>query len=128
MGLLGRTGKYTTCAPELTGGMLSVSMARCDVSITEEAQWWSTQSALGVDGHRMGSLVHAAGVLLDTVIGNQSAFLMRSSMSPKLTASCRMQQGCWLEPMGSMVYFSSISALHGSPGQVNYGCANSCLD
>ena len=77
VGLLGRTGKYTTCAPELTGGMLSVSMARCDVSITEEAQWWSTQSALGVDGHRMGSLVHAAGVLLDTVIGNQSAFLMR---------------------------------------------------
>ncbi|QDZ22813.1 polyketide synthase [Chloropicon primus] len=126
LGLLGRTGKSRTCPEELRAGDMSVSMARCDVSVREEASWWMMERC--DDLYPLGMVVHAAGVLIDAILGNQSPSHMRGSLSPKLRGAQWIQAGSWSAALGATVHFSSISSLVGSPGQINYACSNSGLE
>ena len=73
-------------------------------------------------------VVHAAGVLDDSVISEQRWERVRSVLSPKV-------QGAWLlhrllddTPLDFFVLFSSAAAVLGSPGQSIYAAANACLD
>ena len=61
LGLLGRTGKSKTYPEELCMGTSSVSMARCDISVREEASWWMMERPDEL--YPLGIVVHAAGVL-----------------------------------------------------------------
>ena len=113
LGLLGRTGKSRTLSEDLHNGDLSVCMARCDVSVQEEASWWMMERSNHT--YPLGMLVHAAGVLLDAVLGNQSPSYLRGSLAPKVRGAHWIQAGCMSDAVGVTVYFSSISALTGSP-------------
>lgn len=68
------------------------------------------------------SVLHAAGVLRDAALSNQTAAALREVAAAK----------AWtpdpLHATHSSVLFSSIAAFMGSPGQANYAAANSGLD
>ena len=126
LGLLGRTGKSKTQPQELYAGDVNVCMARCDVSVREEASWWMMERLDHL--YPLGMLVHAAGVLLDAVLGNQSPSHLRGSLAPKLRGAQWIHQGCWSDAVGVTIHFSSLASAIGNPRNTSYAASNAALD
>lgn len=106
-------------------GVLHVS--RADASVMDEG------SCSGMHAHarvRAHSVLHAGGVLRDSVTARQSAFAHRYVWSSKVTAArVLLQQWAGVERgTRRTTLFSSVAALLGSPGQCNYSGANAALD
>ena len=123
--MVGRTGRRSggggrlRLLHEWTG---SISLLRGDSSASAEA-------AASVDGMRaVQSIVHAAGVLADAMLPNQTASRVRTSMAPKVGGMENAIQRMHLNGDASFLCFSSITAFLGSPGQANYGASNRSLD
>eukprot|EP00873_Tetraselmis_striata_P016307 jgi/Tetstr1/436571/TSEL_025368.t1 len=124
--LLGRSGRMALGGGWTEDGKLGqglVDLYGCDLGNKEELRS-TMQGALqgGVD------VMHAGGVLADATIANQTAAGVRKVFGPKVAGLLAWQQqlaGC---AVGSQVLFSSIAALWGSPGQLQYSAANSVLD
>nr|WP_255524802.1 type I polyketide synthase [Nodosilinea sp. FACHB-13] len=71
---------------------------------------------------------HAAGVLADGFMANQSTEQFHQVMPGKLQAAWHLHQLTQTLPLDWFVLFSSITSVLGSPGQGNYGAANAGLD
>ncbi|VAW80205.1 Polyketide synthase modules and related proteins [hydrothermal vent metagenome] len=102
-----------------------VSLAVADVAdstalnaVINTAQQWG----------QLKGIVHAAGVLQDGVIRQQSEQSYTTVLSPKVQGTWNLHQ-CTLEsPLDFFIMFSSIASLMGSPGQSNYASANHFMD
>ncbi len=70
----------------------------------------------------MTAILHAAGVLRDAALPNQTAASLRAVQAAK------HYQHNHCQPLHNSILFSSVAALFGSPGQANYAAANSQLD
>eukprot|EP00873_Tetraselmis_striata_P016306 jgi/Tetstr1/436570/TSEL_025367.t2 len=124
--LLGRSGRMAQGGGWTEDGKLEhgrVDLYGCDLGNKEELRS-TMQGALqgGVD------VMHAGGVLADATIANQSAAGVRKVFGPKVAGLLAWQQQLAGYAVGSQVLFSSIAALWGSPGQLQYSAANSVLD
>ena len=73
-------------------------------------------------------IMHAAGVLADATLRNQSLAGIRTVYAPKISALQQLRRASELQPGAFQVLFSSVAALLGSPGQANYSSANTLLD
>ncbi|HEX8111164.1 MAG TPA: beta-ketoacyl reductase, partial [Kofleriaceae bacterium] len=73
-------------------------------------------------------VVHAAGVLDDGVLLNQTAERFAAVMAPKVAGSWNLHQATRDLPLDFFVLFSGAGTLLGSPGQGNYAAANAFLD
>jgi myxalamid-type polyketide synthase MxaB len=73
-------------------------------------------------------VVHAAGVLDDGVLAQQSRERFARVMGPKARGAMHLHRLTEDAPLDLFVLFSSASALLGSPGQANYVSANTFLD
>eukprot|EP00951_Prasinocladus_malaysianus_P019213 scaffold155165_cov45-Prasinocladus_malaysianus.AAC.1 len=74
------------------------------------------------------SFLHAAGMVADAIVSNQTAHHVRATFAPKVGGALKCLaalSGCAVE---SCVMYSSIAALLGSPGQASYAAANAALD
>jgi acyl carrier protein len=71
---------------------------------------------------------HAAGVLDDGVLGNQTWSRMAGVLRPKLAGAWNLHTLTRAMPLDYFVLFSSAAAVLGSPGQASYAAANACLD
>lgn len=71
---------------------------------------------------------HAAGVLADGLVANQSTEQFHQVMPAKLQGAWHLHQLTQDLPLDWFVLFSSITSVLGSPGQGNYGAANAGLD
>ena len=70
--------------------------------------------------------IHAAGCTSDALLLRQTPARIREVFAPKvLTIDADLYSS---KPLLSAIFFSSITARIGSPGQANYSCANSALD
>jgi len=79
--LLGRSGRFAS-SPLMAALQRSGSpatMARCDVSIAEEAA-----AAAAGSGKPLAGIVHAGGVLADGMVPNQTASSIRTVFAPKV--------------------------------------------
>eukprot|EP00959_Pyramimonas_sp_CCMP1952_P266815 5578221-Pyramimonas_sp.AAC.1 len=74
------------------------------------------------------TVMHAAGVLLDATLANQSPGTLRATGAPKVGAALGLYDRLVLAPVGGTVHFSSLAAMMGSAGQGNYVAANAGLD
>jgi NADPH:quinone reductase-like Zn-dependent oxidoreductase/acyl carrier protein len=126
----GRTGRFRADGPLhallLDGHREMVSCTTADASVAEEALLLS-----GACGHSrpVAGLVHAAGVLADATLRNQTVSGIRGAFGPKGPALLQLRGHGWLEmPRAFEVLFSSVASLLGSPGQANYSAANAFLD
>jgi acyl transferase domain-containing protein/NADP-dependent 3-hydroxy acid dehydrogenase YdfG/acyl carrier protein len=73
-------------------------------------------------------VVHAAGILDDGLLLQQTAERFASVMAPKVAGSWNLHQATRDLPLDFFVLFSGAGTLLGSPGQGNYAAANAFLD
>ena len=129
--LIGRTGR--TAGGDAAAGLASllaksrtaVTLAMADVASSEGSSYALTPQA----GHQaLTALFHSGGVLADGTLANQAPAGVRSVFAPKVDAAHRWQRTLSAQPSTAEVLFSSVAALLGSGGQVNYSAANAALD
>ena len=76
----------------------------------------------------LAGVIHAAGVLRDAVVANQTAESFAAVMAAKALGAWNLHQATQDLPLDHFICFSSMAALVGSPGQTNYAAANACVD
>ncbi len=73
-------------------------------------------------------VVHAAGVLADGVLRQQTWEDFENVLAPKVLGAWHLHRQTQSLPLDFFVCFSSVASLLGSPGQGNYAAANAFLD
>ena len=131
--LLGRTSRWSGTSLDIVqaGGLAyvaEVTMAMQDASASEGIS--DLRPLLGHSGSRrtIQGVMHAGGVLADGTLSSQTMGSMRSVFGPKVQAAAQLEEAARRQPGTFKVLFSSIAALLGSPGQINYSSANAVLD
>ena len=82
----------------------------------------------GADLKPLRGVIHAAGVLDDALIDQQSWERFQKVLSPKIVGASLLQEFTKDLPLDFFILYSSASAVLGSPGQSNYATANAFLD
>ena len=80
------------------------------------------------NGSILSGVVHAAGVLADASLLNQTQAGLQRVWAPKAKAAWSLHRAAMRWQQQMFVVFSSVSALLGGAGQANYAAANSSLD
>lgn len=101
----------------------SVQVIAADVA--DEDALTSGLDRLGIS--RLDGVFHAAGVLDDSLIALKPLDVAHRVLWPKLQGTQAIQALRRFHPR-FFLYFSSLSALAGAPGQVDYTAANAYLD
>ncbi len=127
--LVGRRGASPEAAlviRELEGAGARVLVARADV--TEHDELGKVLAELRDSWPPLRGVVHAAGVLDDGVLVEQSWQRFERVLAPKVAGAWNLHQLTRDTPLDFFVLFSSAASLLGSPGQANYASANAFLD
>ena len=73
-------------------------------------------------------IVHAAGVLDDAMLMQQSPDRFQKVAGPKINGAWHLHTQTKDQTMDFFILFSSVASLLGSPGQSNYAAANAFMD
>jgi NADPH:quinone reductase-like Zn-dependent oxidoreductase len=127
--LVGRSGpgvEARTVIEQLRAGGVCVAVRSADVSRPEEVRKLLAE----VDAFMppLRGVVHAAGVLDDGVLVQQSWERFERVMAPKVAGAWNLHELTADKPLDFFILFSSIASMLGSPGQANYAAANAFLD
>src|SRR5262249_14122794 len=77
----------------------------------------------------LGGIVHAAGVLADAPVANQTWESGETVLRPKVYGGWLLHQAAaGIETLRFFVGYSSVASVFGSAGQSNYAAANAFLD
>jgi acyl transferase domain-containing protein/NAD(P)-dependent dehydrogenase (short-subunit alcohol dehydrogenase family)/acyl carrier protein/SAM-dependent methyltransferase len=76
----------------------------------------------------ISGIVHAAGILDDSVVANLTPARLASVMAPKLDGAIHLDALSRGQPLEHFILFSSASGALGSAGQSAYAAANAALD
>ncbi|SCL23201.1 myxalamid-type polyketide synthase MxaF [Micromonospora pallida] len=127
--LVGRTGAPDTARPVLDdlarAGVEVVALA-ADLTVADEVA-----RVLGHVREHLAPLrgvVHAAGVLDDGILLQQTAERYRRVARPKVDAAWHLHDQTRTETLDFFVLFSSVTSVLGSPGQGGYAAGNAFLD
>jgi aryl carrier-like protein len=82
----------------------------------------------GADWPALGGVIHAAGVLDDGVLLQQSGARLAAVLRPKVLGGWHLHRATRHLDLDFFVLFSSAAALLGAPGQGIYAAANAALD
>lgn len=77
---------------------------------------------------RLAGILHAAGVLDDGVITEQTTERFAKVMAPKVSGAFSLHKATQQHDLDFFVMYSSVAAALGSVGQSNYATANAFLD
>lgn len=77
---------------------------------------------------RIDGIVHAAGVLDDRPLGARTPERTRAVLAPKIDGARHLVALTAEDELDFLVFFSSVAALHGVPGQADYAAGNAFLD
>lgn len=77
---------------------------------------------------QLKGIIHAAGILDDGILHNQTWERFEKVIAPKVIGACNLHQATKNLPLDFFVMCSSVASLVGSPGQSNYSAANAGLD
>jgi hypothetical protein len=127
--LVGRRGASAQAEAVLAAmrqGGVNVVTARADVAKQEELGKVFAEIAAAMPPLR--GVLHAAGVLDDGTLLEQTWDRFAQVLSPKVTGAWNLHLSSKDLPLDFFVLFSSAAALFGSPGQGNYAAANAFLD
>ncbi len=111
-------------ALEQAGATVMVAVA----DVTEEA---ALSVALATARQRFGPIqgvFHTAGVLSDGVIQLKDPATSASVFAPKVAGTLALEAATAGDPLDFLMLFSSVSAIAGPAGQVDYAAANAFLD
>jgi NADPH:quinone reductase-like Zn-dependent oxidoreductase/acyl carrier protein len=127
--LVGRSGASQRAQPvlkRLQDAGVQVVVARADAARRDDLAKLLLELEAGMPPLR--GVVHAAGVLDDGVLTEQTRRRFDAVMAAKVAGAWNLHVLCEGRPLDFFVLFSSAAALFGSPGQGNYAAANAFLD
>lgn len=108
---------------ELEGAGAKITIAQADIGDAEALAQILANLAQPLRG-----VIHAAGVLDDASLLQQTPEKLNRVLRPKVQGVWNLHQLTKDQPLDFFVLFSSASALLGTPGQANYAAANAFLD
>ncbi|MCA9973040.1 MAG: SDR family NAD(P)-dependent oxidoreductase, partial [Anaerolineales bacterium] len=120
------SAKAQAVIDELTAAGARVEIGRADVA--DAAQLAALFARLAAEMPPLRGVVHAAGVLDDGVLLQQSWARFEKVLAPKVAGTWHLHELTREMPLDFFVLFSSSAAIFGSPGQGNYAAANAFLD
>jgi polyketide synthase 12 len=127
--LVSRRGPDAPGAQELVEGLTAagaaVRIVAADVADADAAA--ATVEAIENRG-RLSAVIHAAGVIDDTVVGSLTPERIDTVLRPKVDAAWNLHQLTRDRDVSAFVLFSSMAGFVGASGQANYSAANSFLD
>ncbi len=127
--LVSRSGLQASGAQELRDSLselgCEVRVAACDVS--DRPQLQELLDSISPE-HPLTMVVHAAGVLDDSLIELMDGERLKRVMAPKINAAVHLHELTMQTGLREFILFSSAVAPMGSPGQSNYAAANGFLD
>ncbi len=103
-----------------------VTVAMADVA--DRVQVQAIVSAIATSGMPLRGLVHAAGVIDDGLLEQQTPSRFHAVMAPKILGAMNLHELTRELPLDFFVLYASGAGLIGSPGQANYAAANAFLD
>jgi myxalamid-type polyketide synthase MxaE and MxaD len=124
-GRAGSDGKEQALG-ELEACGANVLAVKADVSSASDVARMFQEIALKMPP--LGGVIHAAGVLDDGVVTQQSLTRLRKAMDPKVLGAWNLHHHTRDLPLDFFIEFSSVASLVGSPGQANYAAGNAFLD
>jgi phthiocerol/phenolphthiocerol synthesis type-I polyketide synthase C len=104
----------------------TVTIFQADV--TDEEQLTAVFDQIRRELPPLRGIFHAAGVLADGTLQQQTAARFNTVLAPKVRGGWLLHQLSLDDPLDHFVLFSSIAAIFGSPGQSNHAAANAFLD
>jgi thioester reductase-like protein len=96
--------------------------------VAQEADVMRVLAAIDTSMPPLRGLIHAAGVLDDGILLQQTWERFTRVMQPKIQGTFNLHRLTQTLPLDFFVTFSSAAALLGSPGQGNYAVANAFMD
>jgi NADPH:quinone reductase-like Zn-dependent oxidoreductase/acyl carrier protein len=105
--------------------------ARVEIRCADVSDAPAIEAVVGEIEHEMPPLagvVHAAGMLDDGILFQQTRERLRAVMAPKVQGAWNLHASTADCGLDFFILFSSAASLVGSPGQGNYTAANSFLD
>ena len=127
--LVGRSGASEEVRPilkKLEDAGSQVVVARADVARKEDVV--KLLADIDAEMPTLRGIVHAAGVLDDGVLSEQTRDRFDRVMAPKVEGAWNLHLLSKDRPLDMFVMFSSVASWFGSPGQGNYASANAFLD
>ncbi|WP_443046817.1 SDR family NAD(P)-dependent oxidoreductase [Streptomyces sp. NBC_00247] len=112
-------------AAELTAAGASVRIEACD---TADRTALAALLESVPPEHPLTGVVHAAGVLDDSLVGGLTADRLAAVLRPKVDAAWHLHELTAGADLAMFVLFSSLAGISGNPGQANYAAANAFLD
>jgi acyl transferase domain-containing protein len=73
-------------------------------------------------------VIHAAGVISDALVMNQTPESLDKALAAKMYGAWNLHQNTLKDPIDLFIMYSSVAAVFGSIGQINYAAANAYLD
>ncbi len=128
--LVGRSG---AASPEARAALAALAdrgvtvQARC-VDVSERGEIDALFAEMRSRLPPLRGVFHAAMVLDDGMIGEQTAARFARVMAPKARGALHLHDATRAMELDFFVLFSSVSSVLGSPGQANYVAANAFLD
>ncbi|AGP37465.1 type I polyketide synthase [Sorangium cellulosum] len=128
--LVGRSGaasveqRAAVAALEARGARVTVAKA----DVADRAQLERILREVTTSGMPLRGVVHAAGILDDGLLMQQTPARFRKVMAPKVQGALHLHALTREAPLSFFVLYASGVGLLGSPGQGNYAAANTFLD
>ncbi|MDO0939350.1 SDR family NAD(P)-dependent oxidoreductase [Streptomyces sp. DG2A-72] len=110
---------------ELTGLGAHADVVACDV--TDRESLAGALAGIG-DEHPLSAVVHTAGVLHDTTVGQLTTEQLAQVLRPKVDAAWHLHELTKGQDLTAFVLYSSVAGLVGTAGQANYAAGNTFLD
>ncbi|MGB3238915.1 MAG: SDR family NAD(P)-dependent oxidoreductase, partial [Geitlerinemataceae cyanobacterium] len=126
MGRQGATAAIALQIQELEQAGAIVTPLCADVS--DESQMRTVLGDLAIAAPPLLGIIHAAGVLEDGVLQQQTWERFRRVMAPKVQGAWNLHVFTQNQSLDFFVLFSSSASILGAAGQANYGAANAFLD
>ena len=98
------------------------------IDVTDGTALEACFERLRMDGRPVTTVYHAAGVLDDATLDHQDTARIERVLAAKVKGGWLLRQLAERHSVGSLVFFSSVSALLPAPGQASYAAANAYLD
>ena len=92
------------------------------------AETMAASRGASMRGRWVDGVMHAAGVLRDATIMNQTPTSFRAVLGCKVTGLDTLHEALRGVPVARMVLFSSVSSIVAPLGQPNYAAANAMLN
>ncbi len=130
---LGRRVASIRASREVRGTLAAIRRAGASgryvpVDVADAEAVAAVVAALRAEGRPIAGLVHAAGVLHDKRVADKTLAQFDAVVDTKLRGAAALLAATRTDPLRALVFFSSVAARAGNPGQADYALANEALN